>query len=64
MDMTTELQASTETIHAPLRYSGHYACPRCRGRLFFDGEELVCVTCGYEHDPSAALSGRIASSSR
>jgi hypothetical protein len=38
-----------------MRCNGQFACPRCRGRLFFDGEELVCVTCGYEHDATFSV---------
>jgi ribosomal protein L37E len=27
------------------------ACPRCEGRLLYDGIELVCLLCGYERYP-------------
>lgn len=34
-------------IAAPRQSHGHAVCPRCVGRLFFDGEDLVCLRCGY-----------------
>jgi uncharacterized protein (DUF983 family) len=47
--MTTKEQQTVKTIATPIRFDGRYGCPRCRGRLFFDGDELVCVVCGYEY---------------
>lgn len=29
------------------------ACPRCEGRLLYDGIELVCLLCGYERYPES-----------
>jgi hypothetical protein len=55
--VSLEPRVQTRTIPIPIRLNGQFACPRCRGRLFFDGDELVCVLCGYEHDvplPAAA----------
>ena len=31
--MTTQTMAQPRTIAAPVRYNGHFACPRCRTRL-------------------------------
>ena len=55
--MTVTKQKRVPTIPLPVRYEGHLACPRCRGRLFFDGDELMCVACGYEYDPLSAPAG-------
>jgi len=41
-------QARSKHIDTP-RLRGHRLhCPRCEGRLMFDGDEYVCVSCGYE----------------
>lgn len=52
--MATKAQRFAQTVPAPIRFEGQLGCPRCRGRLFFDGDELVCVACGYEYDPGSA----------
>lgn len=42
-------------VQTPVRHDGHFGCPRCQGRLLFDGDDFVCVVCGYEHEPITAL---------
>jgi len=43
-------------IDSPTVIAGRVSCPRCETRLRFDGAELYCVTCGYEHELTPDLS--------
>ena len=52
MNTTDELFA--QAVPTPLRLDGKLLCPRCRSWLLFDGDELLCVLCGYEHETAAA----------
>ena len=44
------IAAPPHEIAAPGLAAGVLACPRCRTRLFTEGDELICVMCGYEYE--------------
>jgi ribosomal protein L37E len=44
------MRVAGEHIASPAVVAGRMTCPRCGTGLSYDGEELVCITCGYEHD--------------
>ena len=48
--MTGEADTAVEQQHIarPRLEGGRLICPRCDSRLQFDGEEYVCIICGYE----------------
>lgn len=39
-------------VEKPRLQRGRPHCPRCEARLLYDGEELLCLACGYEYSPS------------
>jgi predicted amidophosphoribosyltransferase len=45
-------EAEVPQIVPPRQRDGRLLCPRCDARLLFDGEELLCLACGYEFVPS------------
>jgi hypothetical protein len=50
--MTSERdEPAVIAIEPPRVERGQPHCPRCDGRLLFDGAELLCLACGYEYVP-------------
>ncbi len=46
--MTTATPPRPAHIELPDRRGHRLHCPRCEARLLFDGDEYLCVACGYE----------------
>ncbi len=45
-------EVAVAEIQRPELRKGRLHCPRCAARLLYDGEELLCLACGYEYLPS------------